>query len=458
MAESPWSVPASGVRAAMQTEAEAFLQRIRAYPDDDAPRLIYADWLEEQGAVGNPEWGPERAYLIRVQIALARLHDEVEPDEPNATPSARAERERARTKLHGRLLVAERDLLDSHREDWTIPFRGLATGLEFRRGFVEEVKVSVLQWIRHAHELFVAGPVRHVALLDLDRNLPLAFQCPYLNRLAALTVYASHKGQPLARAVADSPHLAGLKRLYLGRNRFEDNSAEHLATSTNLANLEELDLTDNELGETGARALAASSHLGNVRYLELRNNRLGPTGAEAVAGSERLTSLHRLGLAGNEIGVARLHTISRAHDLLRVPILDLSNNNLNAAGLHVILTRASPMNESGVVRLQELDLGQNDQLGNEGARVLAGCPHLAGLRVLRLRGCQIGDDGARALAESQYLNHLTTLDLAFNPLGDTGCRPFLKTQLRSLRHLIVPNGVTQGLRRHLEMRNLRPRE
>ena len=28
---------------------EAFLQAIRENPDDDAPRLIYADWLEERG-------------------------------------------------------------------------------------------------------------------------------------------------------------------------------------------------------------------------------------------------------------------------------------------------------------------------------------------------------------------------------------------------------------------------
>ena len=44
----------------------AFLADIRAHPDDDAPRLIYADWLEETG-------GPTeavRAEFIRLQCAL----------------------------------------------------------------------------------------------------------------------------------------------------------------------------------------------------------------------------------------------------------------------------------------------------------------------------------------------------------------------------------------------------
>ena len=48
------------------TERDAFLQAILEKPDDDAPRLIFADWLEEYGE-------PERADLIRVQCELALL-------------------------------------------------------------------------------------------------------------------------------------------------------------------------------------------------------------------------------------------------------------------------------------------------------------------------------------------------------------------------------------------------
>jgi len=47
------------------SEADALLAAIRQAPDDDAPRLIYADWLDEHGQ-------PERAEFIRVQIELAR--------------------------------------------------------------------------------------------------------------------------------------------------------------------------------------------------------------------------------------------------------------------------------------------------------------------------------------------------------------------------------------------------
>src|SRR5262245_44417826 len=44
----------------------AFLRAILDNPDDDAPRLIYADWLDENGDA-------DRAEFIRLQISLARM-------------------------------------------------------------------------------------------------------------------------------------------------------------------------------------------------------------------------------------------------------------------------------------------------------------------------------------------------------------------------------------------------
>jgi uncharacterized protein (TIGR02996 family) len=49
----------------------AFVRAIAANLEDDLPRLVYADWLDEHGE-------PERAAFIRVQIELARMP----PDDP----------------------------------------------------------------------------------------------------------------------------------------------------------------------------------------------------------------------------------------------------------------------------------------------------------------------------------------------------------------------------------------
>jgi uncharacterized protein (TIGR02996 family) len=44
----------------------SFLEAIRADPDDDTPRLVFADWLDENKQ-------PDRAALIRTQIERDRL-------------------------------------------------------------------------------------------------------------------------------------------------------------------------------------------------------------------------------------------------------------------------------------------------------------------------------------------------------------------------------------------------
>jgi uncharacterized protein (TIGR02996 family) len=47
------------------SDRDALLRAICENPDDDAPRLVYADWLDEHG-------DPRQAEFIRVQIELAR--------------------------------------------------------------------------------------------------------------------------------------------------------------------------------------------------------------------------------------------------------------------------------------------------------------------------------------------------------------------------------------------------
>jgi hypothetical protein len=188
-----------------------------------------------------------------------------------------------------------------------------------------------------------------------------------------------------------------------------------------------------------------------LRRLELRENRLGPVGAEAVAGSDRLASLHYLGLSQDEVGLPRLLSLIRASALLGVPVLDLTRNGLTAAGLLAILTRPQGT-ETDPVRVTELDLSHNEELGTEGARVLAACPHLTGVTALRLSRCGIGNEGCRALANSPHFNRVESLELENNPLGDVGLSAFLDAKgWRALRRLAMPRGgVSGGMRNQLD--------
>jgi uncharacterized protein (TIGR02996 family) len=87
---------------------QGFLDAIWENPDDDAPRLVYADWLEERG---NP-----RGEFIRVQCALARNGLE----------------ERERRVLERR----EQELLEKHKQEWLEPACSPRMTWRFFRGFI----------------------------------------------------------------------------------------------------------------------------------------------------------------------------------------------------------------------------------------------------------------------------------------------------------------------------------
>ncbi len=105
----------------MHAVKETLLAAVYAAPDDDAPRLVYADWLQEQG--------DPRGELIALQIA--RTHQEPTHD----------------------ALDRERYLIENHCGAWLAPIwnvlyhmpyfaGGQEHQLAFRRGFVDEVVMN----------------------------------------------------------------------------------------------------------------------------------------------------------------------------------------------------------------------------------------------------------------------------------------------------------------------------
>ncbi|HKB01758.1 MAG TPA: TIGR02996 domain-containing protein [Gemmataceae bacterium] len=392
----------------MGPEEAAFLDRVSADPDDDAPRLIFADWLDERG--------DPRGEFIRVQVALARL--------PADDPRAAGLKDR------------EAILLARYHAHWSEPLKGVAGWTEFRRGFVETVNIETRTFLRRADDLFRLAPVRHVRLLDVGSSLPRLADCPQLARLSALTIYAQHIDERLTRVLAESPHLGGLRALNMGRNRIGDRGAERVAWSPRFRNLIDLDLSDNALGDTGVAAIAGSSNLARLETLVLRRNEVTRVGLGHVCASPALARLRHLGLALNYVGAPQEWNPPRA-GTVALSSLDLCENGLTEDGAGVIA--ALP----GLGELARLNLGHNE-IGNAGAAVLSRWTGTSNLRVLTLPANRIGDEGARALARSAYLPELTDLDLSENPIHDPGALAlFHTTSLPRLRRLGLPRlGLT----------------
>src|SRR4051812_31298952 len=120
----------------MSLEA-AFLHDICQNPDDDAPRLVYADWLDDHGGAG----GPDRAEFIRVQIELART--------PGLDPARRQVLE-----------LRQGVLLKKWKVAWVKPFHGLFPRYEYHRGFIERVTIQSSVFIEHGPALITQTPLR----------------------------------------------------------------------------------------------------------------------------------------------------------------------------------------------------------------------------------------------------------------------------------------------------------
>jgi uncharacterized protein (TIGR02996 family) len=104
----------TAIQAAAWEHHDAFLQAAHEAPEEDAPRLIYADWLEE---CGDAAWAAY-AEFIRLQVESARLKN-------------RSKHRKAR------LAARQQELLAGHSRVWLGPWGEGSFRWVYRRGIPE---------------------------------------------------------------------------------------------------------------------------------------------------------------------------------------------------------------------------------------------------------------------------------------------------------------------------------
>lgn len=144
---------------------DAFMAAIVENLDDDAPRLIYADWLEEQG-------DRDRAEFIRVQCEIARR------GELRCAKTGKELKGYAEYEKHCRCTpcrLKQREYYSSQRFivwEWTGRLRGPMSYVyreDFRRGFIESVTCTCQQWLYHGSAILAAQPtIREVRMSDVE--------------------------------------------------------------------------------------------------------------------------------------------------------------------------------------------------------------------------------------------------------------------------------------------------
>lgn len=182
----------------------SLLRAVLADPASDAARLIYADWLEEQGE-------RDRAEFVRVQVELAKPHRGIEKLIATVghlvSPSAVAN---MRQQAKPELVERERELWAQNRQAWEVRCPGFDLGPASRawwvRGFLTEIHLPLSAFLEHARDLFSRHPITAVVISDAVIHPSGGNDTYYLGGLGRFPkeYWRRLDGLPSVRAVQDA--------------------------------------------------------------------------------------------------------------------------------------------------------------------------------------------------------------------------------------------------------------
>jgi len=396
------------------SDETALLKSIVAHPDEDTPRLVYADWLDENkpDAVPSPATGPSaRAEFIRVQCRLAAGAF----DDPN----------------YPELLERESDLsvwLSTHDPEPDIQLIGLDRQEQFeigewadcRRGFHEvycfngygessEETVDTLA--SSLEEAFRRTPARSLILDGATTEEIVQFcEQKVFRQLRGLYIDYLDEGEedPAVAAIAESPNSSGLRRLYFDL-LIDDIGCRALAESRYLGNLESLVL-DYPISARALKRFYGVKWFRNLRRLHLWSG-AGDL-LRTLADFPPMPRLVSLSLDGGITpSAATVRRFVASESFPRLAHLELVGSRLQPELVALLAKAKWP--------LRHLTLDQA-QVGKAGCEALTAASFARNLRVLCLRGSGVTAGGVQALADSETFARLRHLNLAGNPIGPGG--------------------------------------
>ena len=202
---------------------EPFLRAICANPEDNTVRLVYADWLAENG-------DEERAEFIRLQVAV--------PDRPQQFDERYARIEELRKR---------------NWEAWfgELPkFPGIGWSGSFRRGFPSVlIAKSGDTLIKHCESILTAAPVEHLVLHNAGRTmLADVLQLHGVERLWELSLRSCRVTPGQWHVLARCPRLPQLTNLQINPivphghlpQFFGEEDAQEFVTTVYLQRLESI--------------------------------------------------------------------------------------------------------------------------------------------------------------------------------------------------------------------------
>jgi uncharacterized protein (TIGR02996 family) len=484
----------------------ALLAAICAHPDDDTPRLVYADWLDEHGE-------GKRAAHIRAQVEHHRLStadtvvalldgllmdgvvdgtERIDWGAVDADLGAYAVARRAAEKRPFNLTL---------KGEGVPRVRGVTYYADWR-GFYDAVTIdNAASFLKHADAIFRAAPITNLTFWELTAEQASEFVAAgHLARIRALDfetnvepdairifgthpdaagvrrldLYGGDEAADSVDALAAGKHWTGLESLYLDALEESDDPPDELQVAAlfvrpQFRNLQSLFAWYSQVGDAAVKAI--TKKLTGLRRLDLIGNPISERGWTALATAKTLRNLRHLDLSGCETEDADPAPLVTTANLPNLCALELGGNSLSGPDPKVL---ARPGRGPG---LRVLNLS-NSALSAAGVEALASCPAVRGVWHLNLEGAGLGDDhlerftrraaferltylhlgsngltsrGAKLLAQWPGAAHLQGLDVSRNAIGESGTKALIASPyLKELKHLRASGRGTAILKKHFK--------
>ena len=415
---------------------DALCRTIVAHPEDDLPRLVYADWIEEHGET-------DRAGFIRDQIEFARH----QPWEPYA---ARCRNARPNT-ITGQPWRASLPKIEPRFWEWN-------PKTPFHRGFGWSLIVrDLMAFLSEAERLFAEAPIGQLYLptSTLDQWIRFAEQ-PWLPCVKSIHFYGVTTPIEPLRVLCATSAATGLEELVLekasgpaipvlledlfqsplGRQLKKlvlhaggDRESEWVApfrTFDHTHQLQELCLITMNVSEPALRLLTECPILSQLTRFKLKRNPLFDSGVVELALCGVLQNVTRLSLVDCLASPDSANVVVQSPYFGAVRQLDLSRNRLD------------------------------NELNHDTRRVLPHWSHskLKSLESVRLRGTRFDDAGVSELVKAPFWSNLVELDLRDNPLTDGAARHLLGAPPPAnltallLNQTLISADMVQALQQH----------
>jgi uncharacterized protein (TIGR02996 family) len=234
-------------------ERRALMAAIIANPDEDTPRLAFADWLQEHG----DKHDRARAEFIRLQI--------------EAFPLPKGDESRAKLEKQAAALAKK------YAKHWLGPIAGLLNETRFQpelifdRGLLISVFLTPGAFLKPATQQALVEwlPLVGVKVLMLSgksKKIGLVAESPVLGLVPALMWFDTQMDDAGLKEFAKSPHTSRLTTLNLEKMLATDTGLKALAKSPGFAGLRKLRILQpvrggEKITAKGIRALIASDTL-----------------------------------------------------------------------------------------------------------------------------------------------------------------------------------------------------